>query len=150
MPCSWSGAGDHEPVTTVVEVRPPDLAPLLEVLDPAGWVNLRPAIDPDDAPPDPSSGLFALFGARGPVVPLCTWNPGERSAGIEHGTGPKVARRLEIPPGWRVAQDHPRRGLVVVVPLGTGDDEALHWLIAAGTLLCPVPTTGTWVAEIRP
>lgn len=150
MRCSWSAAGDHEAVTTVVELHPPDLGPLLDVLDPAGWVNLRPAIDPDDDPGEPSSGLFALFSARGPAVPLCTWHPGERSMGIEHGTGPKVARRLDLPPGWRVAQDHPRRGLVVVVPLGVPDAEALAWLVEAGTQLCPVPTTRTWVAEVHP
>ena len=150
MPCSWSGAGDHEPVSSVVEVRPPDLAPLLDVLDRSGWVNLRPAIDPEQAPADPSSGLFALFGARGPAVPLCTWHAGERAAGIEHGTGPKVVRRLDVPSGWRVTQDHPRRGLVVAVPPGVGDEEVLAWLISAGTQLCPVPTTGTWVAEVHP
>jgi hypothetical protein len=125
-----------------------ELGPVLEVLDPAGWVNLQPEVA--DAGEDPTtSGFFAVFGARGPAVPFCTWMPGERSAGIQHGTGPKLASRIDVPAGWRVAQDHPRRGLVVRVPDGVADEVVLAWLLATGEVLCARPLLGRWVAEVH-
>ena len=117
-------------------------------LDPRGWVNLQPGVAEEDLPP-PTSSLFGLFTARGPVIPLCTWHPGERSAGVQHATGPKVVTRIEVPQGWRVVQDHPRRGLVVRVPADVEDLDVLQWLVAAGVRLCPVPTTGQWLAELH-
>jgi hypothetical protein len=134
----------------IVEVTPPDYAPVLAALVPKGWVNLRPAVDPDDDPGLPSNALLGMFGARGPAVPLCTWHPGDRLAGVEHGTGPKVARRIEVPAGWRVVQDHPRRGLVVKVPDEMSTEQVLAWLVATGTALCLVPFPGTWIADVRP
>jgi hypothetical protein len=80
---------------------------------------------------------------------LATWHPGERSAGIEHSTGPKVARRVDVPTGWRVIQDHPRRGLVVRVPAEVADAEVLRWLVELGEALSQVPTSGRWIAEVH-
>src|SRR5205823_1167968 len=85
-----------------------------------GWVNLSPALDEDEEPP-PRSSTFGLFSGRGPDVPLCTWVPGPPvQAGIQHGTGTKAVRVLRdlgepVPNGWRVTQDHSRRGLVVLI-----------------------------------
>ena len=117
-------------------------------LDERGWVNLQPGVAEEDVPP-PTSSLFGLFSARGPAVPLCTWHRGERSAGVQHATGPKAASRIDVPPGWRVVQDHPRRGLVVRVPADVEDVEVLRWLVDVGIRLCPVPTTGRWLAELH-
>ena len=117
-------------------------------LDSHGWVNLQPAVDDDDLPP-PTGALFGLFSARGPVVPFCTWHSGERSAGVQHGTGPKVASRVDIPVGWRILQDHPRRGLVVRVPSEVPDADVLRWLVGVGAALCPAPTGERWLAEIH-
>ena len=134
----------------MLEVQPPQLEPVLAAMDPEGWVNLRPAVDPDDDPGEPSRMLLGMFGARGPAVPLCTWHPGERQVGIEHSWGPKVSRRLSIPEGWRVVQDHPRRGIVLAVPAGVSDEEVLTWLIEVGSQLCTIPTDGTWVVQLFP
>jgi hypothetical protein len=125
-----------------------DLAPVLAAIDPRGWVNLQPEVDPD-VPIPSAPGVFAVFSARGPVVPLGTWHPGERSVGLQHSTGTKAASRVEVPPGWRVVQDHPKRGLVLRVPAGVTDADALAWLIRTGTALCPVPILGRWVAEVH-
>jgi len=119
-----------------------------ERLDERGWVNLQPGVSEENLPP-PTSSLFGLFSARGPVVPLCTWHPGERSAGVQHATGPKVARRIDVPAAWRIVQDHPRRGIVVRVPVDVTDVEVLRWLVAVGGQLCPVPTTGQLLAELH-
>lgn len=131
----------------IIVFQPPDLAPVLAALDARGWVNLQPEVADIEEADRPST--FGIFGSRGPVVPFATWHAGERSAGIQHGTGPKVARRLDIPPGWRVVQDHPKRGLVVRVPEGVPQEEVLRWLLATGEALCPVPLLGRWVAEVH-
>ena len=114
-----------------------------------GWINLSPALDEDEEPP-PRSSNFGLFSGRGPDVPLCTWLPGPPvEVGIQHGAGAKAARALRdlgepVPDGWRVTQDHSRRGLVVVVPSGTADERVLDWLLRAGTALASHLTLAGW------
>jgi hypothetical protein len=129
-----------------------------------GWVNLRPLVhEPDedaDVPVRPG-GLFGVFGGTGPPVPLCTWTPGEVrrrgvgpvAVGVQHGTGPKVVRRLAevgapVPDGWVVAQDHPRRGLVVHPPVEATPEAVLGWLLGAGEALCLLPVSGWWYAAV--
>lgn len=132
---------------TEVRFRADDLTAVVAALDPAGWVNLRP--DVEDAPPDPPRGWFGnVFSNRGPGLPVLTWHPGERSAGIQHSTGPRLARRVELPAGWRVLHDHPRRGLVVHVPAGVADVAVLRWLLGRGEELSPIDTDGAWVAVV--
>jgi len=127
-----------------------------------GWVNLSPGVVDEGAVPQ-DDGLFALFSGRGPLVPLCTWSPGEErrhgvapaSVGLQHRAGPKAVARLAalahpVPSGWAVLQDHPRRGLVLRVAPETTPGEALVWLLAAGERLCAVPVTGWWFASVFP
>jgi hypothetical protein len=117
-----------------------------------GWINLSPAIDEDEEPP-PRSGMFGLFGGRGPDVPLCTWLPGPPvQIGIQHAAGPKAKEVLKnlaepVPDGWRVTQDHSKRGLVVVPPDGVPDEQVLDWLLRAGTALAShLKLAGWWRA----
>jgi len=119
-----------------------------------GWINLSPAIDEDQELPYRSSN-FGLFSGRGPDVPLCTWVPGPPvEVGIQHGAGPKAANKLRelgepVPDGWRVTQDHSRRGIVVVVPDGTPDETALDWLFKAGSALAShLKLAGWWRAAV--
>jgi hypothetical protein len=137
-------------MTEVVVFEPDDLTEVLAALPSNGWVNFQPEVDTDAAPANRPSALFGLFGARGPAVPFCTWHPGEQSVGIEHGTGPKLAARIDLPAGWRVAQDHPKRGLVVRVTPDTSDAEAIEWLLRTAAPLCELPLLGRWVAEVHP
>ena len=125
--------------------------------DGGGWINLRPAVDPEHLPPN--GGKPRPLSAVGPLVPLCTWTPaqlGRRPTppliGIQHSAGGKAKPflgrlGLEIPQGWRVTQDESRRGLVVAVPPSTGADEILGWLLQAGAALCTLPFHG-WVAAV--
>jgi hypothetical protein len=122
--------------------------------DGKGWINLSPALDEDEEPPQRSS-TFGLFSGRGPDVPLCTWVPGTPTqVGVQHGAGPKVKVVLEnlgepVPEGWRVTQDHSRRGLVAVLPEGTTNEQALDWLLRAGTALAAhLKLAGWWRAAI--
>jgi hypothetical protein len=125
-----------------------------------GWLNLSPGLDVDvDDAPAPRGALGSLFSSRGPTVPLGTWTPAQRrdpsTVGIQHGEGPKAVGMLAewgapVPEGWRVLQDHPKRGLVVVVPSTTeaGElDRVLAWLLRAAGALCSWPRTGEWRAH---
>ena len=119
-----------------------------------GWINLSPALDEDEEPP-PRSSTFGLFSGRGPDVPLCTWVPGPPvEIGIQHGAGAKAVQVLRdlgkpVPDGWRVTQDHSRRGLVVLVPDGTANDVVLDWLLDAGTALAShLKLAGWWRAAV--
>jgi hypothetical protein len=123
----------------------------------SGWLNLTPGLDMDVPPPE-RSPLTALLGSRGPTVPLGTWMAAHgrqpATAGIEHPEGPRATRLLAergapVPAGWRVLQDHPKRGLVVAVVGGNGRDDldrVLVWLLVATGVLCPWPRTGEWRA----
>ena len=95
-----------------------------------------------------------LFNKPAPLIPLPTSTapnilrhgiaPSE--LGIMHGQGSRVVEKMvgttgQIPTGWRVVQDHPKRGLVVVAdPLATPIDVA-RWLLDALGTLCIPPRT---------
>ena len=149
-----------------VEFRSDDVSPVVAFVeelaaDGAGWINLEPGYDPDDAPP-PRSLLGQAFSARGPDVPLCTWVPPQRhrrwtepaTVGVHHGAGRKAVDRLaaagvDVPTGWRVMQDHPRRGLVLALPDDAAPGDVVAWLVSAGAALCPVPLAGWWRAAVH-
>lgn len=68
------------------------------------------------------------------------------SVGIRHGAGQQARAvlanfNLEVPDGWRVIQDGPRRRFVAEVP---ADDHIAvrEWLVAAATALSTVTLTG--------
>jgi hypothetical protein len=127
-----------------------------------GWINLQPEVHADDEPA-PARGLTTLLLA-GPVhdVPFCTWVAGKRtrqgvqpdSVGIQHAAGARVMARLTaaglgLPEGWRLVQDHPRRGLVVSPPPGTPGEDVVKWLLDVASALSTVRLTGTWYAEVH-
>ncbi len=128
----------------------------------AGWVNLFPEVDEDEAAAVTPSAVAALFRAPGPPIPQATLiapsdgrrGPKAAQLGMTHGVGSAVVRRLaaeglELPEGWKVVQDHVRRGLVVRLDDPPDVDRALTWALRAGTLLCPINTTGGWLAEVH-
>ncbi len=146
-----------------LDVDPAELGPLVAALagvPGGGWVNCSPEVADEDRPPP--QGPFAIFGTVGPAVPTATYVPSRpgrggavqpAEAGIQHGAGRRAALRLRqsgpgIPAGWRVVQDHPRRGLVVRLPDGVPDGDVLRWLVDAAAALCSVPTTGRWRASV--
>lgn len=124
-----------------------------------GWINFEPDVQADVEVP--GVGLFSFISARGPVVPLCTWaaegwvrnRRRPPSLGVQHGTGTRATSRLAdrglaLPGGWRVSQDHPRRGLVVEVLPTEEVQTMLEWLLRAGQLLSWSPPTGQWSAAV--
>ena len=123
-----------------------------------GWVNLEPAVDPEERPPP--AGLLSLFAAPRPDAPQATWVP-SKEAGGEEGVDQvgitHTARRkalpalseagITVPDGWGVVADHARLGLVLAVP-AERRSEAVPWLVRAATALCPLPFGGRWYAAI--
>lgn len=126
-----------------------------------GWINLTPIVDEEHAPPPP--GPFAFLGGSTHKVPTATWMPGRRVAngtvkpttvGLQHAVGPHLTWKLRdaglpVPDGWRVTQDHPRRGFVAQVPSDADDRAVIDWLLRAATFACAVPTTGRWSASVH-
>jgi hypothetical protein len=126
-----------------------------------GWVNIKPLVADEDLPKPP--GPFAFLGGSVHKVPTVTWIPGKplpdgsaraTEVGLLHASGTRVARRLRdlghpVPDGWRVTQDHPRRGLVLTVPPLVEDRELMTWLLQAAVAVCQVPTTGEWDAAVH-
>lgn len=151
--------------TKTLEFMPPDidgvgdeLAALGEAGD--GWINLLPGVV-EDADINPPTGLFAFFGTRQPPVTMATVMPARldrrevegMSVGVMHPTGAKSVARLaeagvEVPPGWVVRQDHPRRGLVLRTAPDTDPANIVTWCVEAGTALCMVDMTGRWQAVV--
>lgn len=122
------------------------------------WCNLAfEPIEDDDVPQD--SALFGFLAARGPSNPLATVMPagvGKRpnppQVGIQHRAGTKAASQLRdeslvLPEGSRVAQDHPRRGLVVEWPQPVDVSSLVAWLFPAMRVLGRAPTTNDVLYE---
>lgn len=94
-----------------------------EVISHGGWVNFIPGLLEDLEEFLPREGPFsALFGR--PVRPFAEVSvvPAKMvEIGVSHGAGRLgaaglVDRGLVLEPGWKLTQDHARRGLVVEAP----------------------------------
>ncbi|MFZ0664511.1 MAG: hypothetical protein WAM97_02065 [Acidimicrobiales bacterium] len=148
-----------------IEFRPGEGADVIDAMDTItdagdGWINLLPGVDPDDAPPPPT-GLMAILSPRFAGVTMGTWAPKSQSrSGIEgakigllHTAGRFAARQLAsfgipVPEGWLIRQDNPRRGLILVASLDASNRDVLDWIVAAGTALCSLDTSGMWRADV--
>ena len=148
------------------EFRPDDTRAVVSdlesiVADRRGWCNLLPGVvdDDDDIRPTVQTPLAAMFGTRttGVTMGTITAPSGRRdtlSVGLMHPRGRHAVAQLAelglpLRSGWRVTQDHARRGLVVAVP-GTEDvGTVLDWVLCAGTALSTVALTGSWQAEVH-
>ncbi|MGH9108031.1 MAG: hypothetical protein ACRDY3_00960 [Acidimicrobiales bacterium] len=125
-----------------------------------GWINVAPRSLEDPGPPP--SLLAAMFGPSRSTVTMCTWMPpgsGRRvgagaTVGIAHPGGGTAVRRLAslgvpLPDGWRVRQDHVRRGLVVDTTSDAAHSDVIDWALRAGAALAPGPLTGRWLARVH-
>ena len=150
---------------SLIEFTPDDIGEVVsamaELADGSGWLTLDPEFD--ERFPPPTRTLWGrLMSGRGPYVPRATWVPADTdrrrpepvSVGILHATGPKAVDRLadvgiEVPEGWRVAADHPKRGLVLYVPIDVSDDGIVDWTCRASKALTKIPLTGQWRAAVH-
>lgn len=134
------------------------MADLAARRDGRGWISFQPKVDPEA---EISDGTFAIFSARGPLLPNATWVPAHRRrrksvptmAGLEHPAGKDAVAQLRaagivVPDGWTLQQDHPRRGLTFVVPDGDAERVAVDFLTTAGALLTPLDVGDDWFALV--
>ena len=126
-----------------------------------GWINLLPGLaDGNEEEPIVPSVLGAIFAPKQPATTMCTWVAPKRthrgmrpvSVGILHPRGRVVAKLasfdIPVPTGWRVTQDHVRRGLVLQPASSASNAEVLDWTLRAGAALCAEPLTGLWQASV--
>jgi hypothetical protein len=128
----------------------------------SGWVNIEPAFTDEELAAMPAdNALGRLVSARGPVIPLGTWVAPVRtrrgaepsSVGIQHGAGARAVAQLReyglaLPEGSRLKTDHPRRGLVVELPVGADPDDVLDWMLRAAIVLSPIALPDRWRAHV--
>ncbi len=133
----------------LVELPDGDITPLLEHVAEAIFINISPGVDAHEVAP--RSALAHVLGNRGPTVPLGTWTPGE--IGVQHMAGTRVTRFLAdrgcpVPEEWYVADESPKRGLVLKTYDAT-PEETLGWLVEACRRLCPLEVPLPWQAVVR-
>lgn len=150
-----------------LEFTPDDVSAVLAAMDRLsaaedGWVNLLPGVPDDDETEGPgrASALSTLFGSAQSPVTMGTWMPArhgrrprEVTLGLIHPRGRKSVAQLgemgiPLPAGWRVRQDHNRRGLIVLPPGSTPNAEVLAWALRAGAALATTELTGSWQARV--
>ena len=126
--------------------------------DGRGWISFQPGVQGDA---DVNDGTFAIFSARGPMLPNGTWVPSHTrrrktiptTVGLEHPAGKDAVAQLKeagilVPEGWTMQQDHPRRGLTFVVPDGDEPRVTVNFLTTAGAWLTPLDVGDDWYALI--
>ena len=133
----------------LVELPDGDITPLLEHVADAIFINISPGVDAHEVAP--RSALAHVLGNRGPTVPLGTWTPGE--IGVQHMAGTRVTRFLAargcpVPEEWYVADESPKRGLVLKT-YDAPPEETLGWLVEACRRLCPLEVPLPWQAVVR-
>lgn len=155
----------RRPIETV-EFEPLEAASVVGRMDELaaagdGWVNLMPGVPQEVADEAPRGFFSALFGSAQPPVSMATWMPpgssrrasDEETVGFMHPRGRGAIDQLAsggvvLPAGWRVGQDHARRGLIVHPAPGTSHADVLSWTLRAGAALTAVPLTGRWQARV--
>jgi len=100
-----------------------------------------------------------VFSGRGGKIPFGTFVPGDHrkdklgQVGLEHSAGPRGLQQLRdagivLPAGWRMRQDHSKRGIVCDVPRDESPDVIVRWILDASLQLCEIDLTGWWTAVI--
>jgi len=149
-----------------VEFEPPDDQAVLNAMVELaaahdGWINLLPGVVREDVPEPPKSMFGSVFGTPNAPVSMCSWFPAPRAGrhrdvvtiGFMHPRGRYAIAQLAdlgvvLPAGWKVRQDHARRGLIVRAPAAAGNAQVLRWILVAGEELTLIPVTGKWQARV--
>lgn len=129
----------------------------------AGWLNIEPIVGEvamDELRRRAPPAMVRVFSGKGGKIPFGTFVPGDHrkdtkgQVGLEHSAGPRALQQLreagiELPAGWRMRQDHGRRGIVCDVPRDEKPDTIVRWILDASVQLCEIDLTGWWTAVVN-
>ena len=124
---------------------------IADAMENGGWANFAPGLLEDLEEFLPREGPFSsLFGR--PVRPFAEVSvvPGKTLAiGITHGAGRLLSsglteRGLKLAEGWKLTQDHSRRGLVIEA--GVDPRSVAHFVATALVTLTATPAQLEWSA----
>ena len=128
----------------------------------AGWMNIEPIVGEvamDEIRRSAPPAIVRVFSGRGGKIPFGTFVPGDHrkdkfgQVGLEHSAGPRGLQQLRdagvvLPAGWRMRQDHGKRGIVCDVPRDESPAVIVRWILDASLQLCEIDLTGWWTAVI--
>jgi hypothetical protein len=128
----------------------------------AGWMNIEPIVGEvamDEIRRRAAPAIVRVFSGRGGKIPFGTFVPGDHrndklgQVGLEHSAGPRGLQQLRdagivLPAGWRMRQDHSKRGIVCDVPREESPEVIVRWILDASLQLCESDLTGWWTAVI--
>ena len=129
----------------------------------AGWMNIEPIVGEvamDEIRRSAPPAMVRVFSGRGGKIPYGTFVPGDHrkdklgQVGLEHSAGPRGLQQLRdagvvLPAGWRMRQDHGKRGIVCDVPRDESPTVIVRWILDASLQLCEIDLTGWWTAVIN-
>ena len=151
----------------MIEFTPDDIDAVVEQLGGviergAGWLNIEPIVGEvamDEIRRSAPPAIVRVFSGKGGKIPFGTFVPGDNrkagmgQVGLEHSAGPRGLQQLRdagvvLPAGWRMRQDHGKRGIVCDVPRDEGPVNIVRWILDASVQLCEIQLTGWWTAVI--
>ena len=152
----------------MIEFTPDDIdavvARVAEVIERGeGWLNIEPIVGEvamDEIRRSAPPAIVRVFSGRGGKIPFGTFVPGDHrkdksgQVGLEHSAGPRGLQQLRdagivLPAGWRMRQDHGKRGIVCDVPRDESPAVIVRWILDASMRLCEIDLTGWWTAVIN-
>ena len=152
----------------MIEFTPDDIGAVVEQVGGliergAGWLNIEPIVGEvamDEIRRSAAPAIVRVFSGRGGKIPFGTYVPGDRrkgnlgQVGLEHSAGPRAVQQLReagvaLPAGWRMRQDHGKRGIVCEVPRDEAPTTIVRWILDASNQLCEIDLTGWWTAVIN-
>jgi hypothetical protein len=151
----------------MIEFTPDDIESVAQALGVviergAGWLNIEPIVGEvamDEIRRTAPPAMVRMFSGRGGKIPFGTFVPGDHrkgglgQVGLEHSAGPRGLNQLRdagvvLPAGWRMRQDHGKRGIVCDVPRDEAPAVIVRWMLDASVQLCEIDLTGWWTAVI--
>ena len=119
------------------------------------WFNIEPDVDQRSV--HTGSIFWKAFSSRGPRIPQFTWtsatdrkgNFQPSEIGLTHPTGIAVLERIQsfqinVPNGWQLIQDHPKRGIVFQLPKTYDPEEVVVFATSVIPVVSPFEFAGSF------
>ena len=133
-----------------MELPDGDITPLLEHVDTAVFINISPGVDAQRGAaaerPHPPPRQPRPHGAARHLDPGRDRHPAHGRARASPGSSPTAG--CPVPEEWYVADESPKRGLVLKT-YDAPPEQTLRWLVEACRRLCPLEVHLPWQAVVR-